>query len=124
MTSWEGVSTEQQVVLDGSKSKSAPVLSGGPQGSVLVPLLFLLYINNLPNYIKNNSTVRLFADDCVLYRKINRGLSFTPTRPGGFTGMGKVLTNGIPSPEMQSSPYNQQEEFHRAVHTIYGHMLE
>ena len=61
----------QTVVLENSRSKTAPVQSGVPQGSVLGPLLFLLYINDLPDYIHNNSTVRLFADDCVLYRPIN-----------------------------------------------------
>ncbi|KAK3097903.1 hypothetical protein FSP39_014294 [Pinctada imbricata] len=61
---------EQQVVLEGCKSRRSPVQSGVPQGSVLGPLLFLLYINDLPDYVNNGSTVRLFADDCVLYRSI------------------------------------------------------
>jgi len=38
-----------------------------PQGTVLGPLLFLVYINDLPDYI-NHSTIRLFADDCILHR--------------------------------------------------------
>lgn len=60
----------QKVVLDGVCSDPAPVLSGVPQGSVLGPVLFLIFINDLPDNI--NSTVRLFADDCVLYRNIRR----------------------------------------------------
>ena len=60
----------QQVVLDGSKSSSAPVLSGVPQGSVVGPLLFLLYMNDLPDYVTHGSSVRLFADDCALYHTI------------------------------------------------------
>ena len=61
----------QQELLDGSSSTPSPVESGVPQGSVLGPLLFLLYINDLPKYISPESIARLFADDCVLYRRIN-----------------------------------------------------
>ena len=58
----------QQVVLDCQASDPVPVLPGVPQGSVLGPILFLIFINNLPDNIR--SSVRLFADDCVLYRNI------------------------------------------------------
>jgi len=46
-----------------------PVLSGVPQGTVVGPLLFLLYVNDITNNI--SSEIRLFADDCILYRQIS-----------------------------------------------------
>ena len=49
----------------------APVLSGVPQGTVLGPLLFLVYINDMPNVISEGTFVRLFADDCLVYRRIH-----------------------------------------------------
>ena len=58
----------QKVVVDGSSSESARVRSGVPQGTVLGPLLFLTYINDLPSTV--SSAVHLFADDCLLYRPI------------------------------------------------------
>ena len=53
----------QQVIVDGSHSRMEPVLSGVPQGTVLGPLLFLVYINDINSDIK--STLRLFADDSI-----------------------------------------------------------
>ena len=58
----------QKVVLDGQASDPVPVLSGVPQGSVLGPVLFLIFINDLPDNIR--SSVRIFAEYCVLYRNI------------------------------------------------------
>jgi len=55
--------------VDGKSSHTAPVRTVVPHGSVLGPLMFLLFINDLPDYVQS-STVRLFADDSVLYRKI------------------------------------------------------
>ena len=51
-------------------SPSAPVLSGVPQGTVLGPLLFLAYINDLSDCITPGSDARLYADDSALSREI------------------------------------------------------
>jgi len=59
----------QRVVIKGHKSSYVNVSSGVPQGTVLGPLMFLLYINDITNNI--TSGIRLFADDCVLYRVIH-----------------------------------------------------
>ena len=59
----------QCVVVDGASSQWCPVESGVPQGTVLGPLLFLLFINDPPNFV--SSQVRLFADDCLIYRTIS-----------------------------------------------------
>ena len=58
----------QSVIIDDVQSEVEPVISGVPQGTVLGPLLFLSYINNISDGI--SSSMKLFADDCLLFRKI------------------------------------------------------
>jgi hypothetical protein len=59
------------VKVNDSYSKSQPVLSGVPQGSCLGPLLFLIYINDLPLNIPPSITIRMFADDLKIYTTHN-----------------------------------------------------
>ena len=56
---------KQRVVLNGSFSDYSVIESGVPQGSVLGPLLFLIYINDLEKNIKSN--IKFFADDTMLF---------------------------------------------------------
>ena len=59
---------KQRVCLDGFSSKWADTLSGIPQGSVLGPLLFLIFINDLEVDIM--SMILKFADDTKIFRKV------------------------------------------------------
>jgi hypothetical protein len=59
----------QRVRVDGQLSEEVRVTSGVQQGSVLGPLMFLAYINDIWRNIESN--IRLFADDCIIYRRIN-----------------------------------------------------
>ena len=65
----------QCVAVNDVLSPEEAVLSGVPQGSVLGPLLFLLYVNDLPSVVKD-STVKIFADDTKLYFSRKKGLAF------------------------------------------------
>ena len=58
----------QYVQLNNSKSKTRPINCGVPQGSVLGPLLFILYINDIANACPLGK-IRIFADDTAVYFK-------------------------------------------------------
>lgn len=62
---------KQLVIIDGIGSGYLDVTSGVPQGSVLGPLLFILYINDIVNEITTGVQIRLFADDAVLFRDVS-----------------------------------------------------
>merc|ERR1711888_245632 len=58
----------QRVLVSNKKSSWMPVKSGIPQGSVLGPILFIIFINDLPDNIK--SSLKIFADDTKLFRVV------------------------------------------------------
>jgi hypothetical protein len=60
----------QQTTVHGATSRPLPVTSGVPQGSILGPLLFLLYVNRLSNSV-TNSRIAIFADDTKIFKTIN-----------------------------------------------------
>ena len=65
---------KQRVILDNVISESVDVLSGVPQGSILGPLLFVLFINDIYENINKDSNITLFADDTKIWRDINSEL--------------------------------------------------
>ena len=64
------VNRSQQVRINNVFSRPQAVLSGIPQGSVLGPLLFIIYINDLPDICRAMCHTYLFADDAKLYKCI------------------------------------------------------
>ena len=60
----------QRVVLDGQSSDWAPVSAGVPQSSILGPLLFLIYINDITEVV--SSDIRIFADDTFIFRTVDQ----------------------------------------------------
>jgi hypothetical protein len=61
---------EQRVTIDGQSSDWVPITAGVPQGSILGPLLFLIYINDITEVV--TSDIRIFADDTFIFRTADR----------------------------------------------------
>ena len=83
----------QQVVVDGAKSPACKVTSGVPQGSVLGPTLFLIYINDIVLNVK--SEIRLFADDILLYRTIKNPNDHEILQEEYLNKVGKCMVHGV-----------------------------
>ena len=64
------IDRQQRVAIDGSFSAWQPVRSGVPQGSVVGPVLFVLFINDIVEEISPNTNVLLYADDMKIWRTI------------------------------------------------------
>ena len=120
----------QTVVLENEKSSQVAVTSGVPQGSVLGPILFLVFINDLPDGIR--SKVRLFADDTAVYLAVSNledakqlqedldrlgdwslkwDMEFNPSKctVRGFSA--RLVANGCFSPNLISSPWRRNEDY-------------
>jgi sarcosine oxidase/L-pipecolate oxidase len=60
----------QRVVVDGATCNWVPVTSGVPQGSLLGPILFVIFINYLTDILPDETLAALYADDTKLYKSI------------------------------------------------------
>ena len=65
------IDRQQRVVVKGEASDWLTITSGVPQGSLLGPLFYIIYINELLGAISKDSSITLYADDSKLYRIIN-----------------------------------------------------
>ena len=97
--------------VNGSFWDTAHVGSGVPQGTILGPILFPCYINDLPSSV--SSDVRLFADDCLLYRPIKskddeKKTTGEPTKVGA---LGRHLGDEIQPIQIFCPPHEETPGF-------------
>ena len=67
---WKTSNRRHRVTIEGMASQWKSVTSGVPQGSIIRPILFLIYINDIGSYISTDSLLHLFAEDAKLCRAI------------------------------------------------------
>ena len=103
----------ERVILNGQTSSWRLVIAGVPHGSILGPLLFLVYINDLPNELK--SSVTLFADNTSLFT-IVKDKNETATLNNLISKWAynrKILFNPDPSKPAKAVLFSRKRETHR-----------
>ena len=104
----------QQVSVSGTLSKPLPISAGVPQGSVLGPLMFLLYINDLPLHIPNTNTA-MFADDTTLHTfgknltDISNNLQDSLSAVSEWCKSNSMILNGSKTKSMLISASNKHQ---------------
>ena len=110
----------QRVSLNGQTSSWRPVLAGVPQGSILGPLLFLIYINDLPNELKSNA--KLFADDTSLFTIVKDKSESANILNNDFSKISKwaynwkMLFNPDPSKPAQEVVFSRKKRTNSSRH--------
>ena len=79
-------------MLDGAQSDPLPVVSGVPQGLVLGPLLFLVYIDGASNTVLHGK-IAMYADDIALYSIIKNPSDYTSSK--GYSLCSWLATNHL-----------------------------
>ena len=102
----------QRVVLNGQESGWKKINAGVPQGSVLGPLLFLVYINDLTDNISSN--IKLFADDSSLFTRVRNNANATFER---LTNDLATITNWASQWKMKFNPDITKQ----AIEVIFSH---
>lgn len=77
---------KQRVVVRGTCSEWAPVVSGTPQGTILGPILFVSYINDIADCVSSN--IKLYADDTKIYRELRNPTSDIQTLQSDLDSLG------------------------------------
>jgi hypothetical protein len=96
----------QQVVVNGVESEWKPVTSGIPQGSVLGPLMFVIFINDLPDTV--NGQVYIFADDTKVFKNIQKAMD------------GSILQNDLNSMSIWSDTWLLKFHPEKCKHMTIG----
>ena len=111
----------QCVNVDGITSKWKEVVSGIPQGSVLSPLHFVIFINDMPDVVKFN-IYKLFADDCKLYGTVNTAagnqLQIDLPKLEEWSTKWQLPFNATKCKVMHFGYHNPQQTYHLNNHAI------
>ena len=117
---------KQQVVIGGVNSSVLPVNSGVPQGSILGPLLFVLFINDMFNSISSDTNIALYADDTKIWREIIYSKDHFTLQKDIDKLFEWSLANKMkfhPSKCKALSVTNQQNILHNLPFTIFNYKL-